>query len=204
MTEPKTTESLQQLLASVADENTSKILSAILLLAERLEAIEAAQVELHREFARLRQLEADMAVAAEASATRPAAESRVKPHGIEAIAPPIFTSEISEYEIGVLFEDQVGFDLSLRFNDPKSWEWYRIWGFNDPGHVLHVLLEACARSECPADAGLFTYRRDINSATVYATERGPLERLLSRFLQLSDSDEGTLQLIEQMNLSLTE
>jgi hypothetical protein len=200
----KTTESIQQLISSVDDENASKILSAIALLAERLDAIGVAQGELQRAFEvsqRGPTHGSPRSVPATESVER---GSEAGPPAAVEIQPPLFVAEISEYESGVLFEDQVGFDLSLHYNDPKSWEWYRIWGFHDAGHVLHVLLEACARSECAADAEAFTYRRDINSATVYATQREPLERLLSRFLHLSDSDEGTLQLIQQMNLSLNE
>lgn len=200
--EPSTTEFIDQLLADAADENTSTILLALSKLSRSIDGLRLETVALRSQLEQITAGTTDHSP----TAASPAPQTAPAPQTVDPrrswLQPAAFCSTFSEYEAGVLFEHDVGFDVTLTFSDARSWERYRARGFADAGHVLHVLLEACARSECSADADLFTYRRDIHSATVYATERPPLERLLSRFLELSGSDEGTLKLIERMNQDL--
>ncbi len=196
-------ESIQQLMASVEDANTLKILQALSSLAERIDELRVETSALRTQFARLEQSLTESPPSS-TTPTNKALSTGNSSNVAPWLEPPVFTTEISEYDRGVLFENDEGFDLKVQFSDPKSWEWYRIWGFRDAGHVLHVLLEACARTQCAEMADKFTYRRDSHSATVYATQRPAIERLRSRFLQLCETDEGTLQLIECMNLGLSE
>ncbi len=108
----------------------------------------------------------------------------------------VFEGQISDYEPGMLF-DEAAFDLTIRFDLMPGRELARQWGFENAGHLLLALLESCTRLLLQTNnlAG-FTFRRDIDTATVYATNRTVLEQLLQR-LRRADS-AGALHLIRQL------
>jgi hypothetical protein len=117
-------------------------------------------------------------------------------------APPTtgsFRGQISDYEPGMLFEE-TAFDLTVQFDDWQGRPSARQWGFADDGHLLVAILETCIQQlATSSDTSEFVFRRDVDSATVYARERRILEQVLRRMLLAGATASSTLAFIRQLS-----
>ncbi|MEZ6137112.1 MAG: hypothetical protein R3C53_19640 [Pirellulaceae bacterium] len=125
-----------------------------------------------------------------------AASSAAAAKTVGARETPAFISSFCEYEVGELFDDAPAFDLSVRFKDELSYEWYRVWRFADRGQALHALLESCARTRLASTASELTYRRDEHSVTIYARQPDVLAELWNAFEAANATFDGAMRLME--------
>lgn len=170
-----TSQVVQRELGNPDSPSNAQILRGLAKLAEAIDSLRNEQAALRDQLQELNQHLSGLAAAL------PVENQQTSQHPL-ACETPKFNTCFLDYEIGELFPDTVGFDLTVEFADQASRNWYRAWQGIDGGQILNILLESCAQSRLPELASEFTYRRDVDSVTVFARQREVLQELLTCFL----------------------